>query len=121
MSKRIMVIDDDPDILEILNIIFEQEGFEVTLSETGEEAENILEINPDLVLMDIKIAGSGKNGADLCYKIKSSPDTLDFSVVLFSSEDNIDEISKQCRANGYIKKPLDIDYFLVKVREFLAA
>src|ERR1700694_4155076 len=119
MQKKILVIDDDKDILEILNLIFEQEGFEVKLSETGEEAEHLTHINPDLILLDIRISGSDKNGADICYKIKSQPETQDVPVILFSSEANIEEISEQCGANGYISKPFEVENLIIKVREFL--
>jgi two-component system response regulator VicR len=121
MPKRILIIDDDPDILEILNLIFEQEGFEVKLSETGEEAEQLAHINPDLVLLDIRILGSGKNGADICYKIKSRPETQFLPILLFSSEENIEEISEQCGADGYISKPFEVEHLMVKVKKILAA
>ena len=121
MKKRILVIDDDPDILEILAIIFEDEGFDVVLSETGDEADRIPDINPDVVILDLKLRGSGKNGADICYKIKSRPETFSVPVLLFSSEDNIAEISKQCNADGYIKKPFDVEHLVIKIKEILAA
>ena len=121
MKKRILVIDDDPDLLEILGIIFEGEGFDVVLSETGDEADDIPNINPDLVILDLMLRGSGKNGAEICYQIKSRPEMLNLPVILCSSEDNIAEISKQCKANGYVKKPFDVDYLMEKIREMLAA
>jgi two-component system response regulator VicR len=121
MAKRILVIDDDPDILEILDIIFTQEGYDVILSETGREAENILEINPDLVVLDIMIAGSDKSGAAICAKIKSRPETQNLPVIMFSSEENIREISEECGANGYASKPVQTLELISKVKAFLAA
>jgi DNA-binding response OmpR family regulator len=121
MPKRILIIDDDPDILEVLNLIFEQEGFEVKLCETGEEAEHLTHINPDLILLDIRILGSGKNGADICFKIKSRPENGDLPIILLSSEENIAEISEQCGADGYISKPFELENLMVKVKKILAA
>jgi two-component system, OmpR family, response regulator VicR len=121
MSKRILVIDDDPDILEILNIVFEQEGYEVILSADGNEAEHIEELHPDLVLLDIRLIGSGKNGADICAKIKSSPGTKDLPVILLSSEDDVRSISEQCGANEYVSKPFMLAQLLTKVHDILAA
>ena len=121
MPKRILVIDDDPDILEILHIIFTQEGYDVILSETGQAVENIQEINPDLVLLDIRISGSDKNGAAICAKIKSHPETQHLPVIMFSSEDNIKEISDECGANGYVSKPFETPRLITKVKEILAA
>jgi len=121
MPKRILVIDDDPDILEVLDIIFKQEGYEVILSKTGYEAEQLSEINPDLVLLDIRIEGSGRNGVSICTKIKSHPETRDLPVILFSAEDNIEELSMQSRANGHISKPFNFAQLVIKVNELLAA
>jgi len=121
MPKKILVIDDDRDILEIIDIIFKQEGYDVILSETGHEAEYIQQINPDLVLLDIRISGSGKNGIDICSKIKSRPETKDLPVILFSAEDNIEEMSHQCGADGYIRKPFKARQLIKKVKEILVA
>jgi len=61
-SKRLLIIDDDPDILEILDIIFESEGYEVILSETGEETNYLEVLQADLILLDVRIAGSPLTG-----------------------------------------------------------
>jgi two-component system response regulator VicR len=121
MTKRILIIDDDPDILEILDIIFKQEGYEVVLSETGHEAEDIAGVNPDLVLLDIRITGSGRNGADICAKIKSRRETQDLPVIMVSSEENLEEICARCKANGYIRKPFEISALITKINELFAA
>lgn len=121
MPKKILVIDDDHDILEIIDIIFRQEGYDVVLSDNGKEAENVGQINPDLVLLDIRIAGSGTNGVEICAKIKSSPETRSLPVVLFSAEGDIEELARRCGANGYIRKPFRAAYLIAKINEFLAA
>lgn len=121
MTKRILIIDDDRDILESLDIIFKHEGYEVILSETGHETEDILGISADVVLLDIRLSGSGRNGADICAILKSQPETQDLPVIMFSSEDNLKEISEQCRANGYIRKPFEVSKLMAKVNELFAA
>ena len=62
VGKRILIIEDDPDILEILGIIFQEEGYEVILSETGDETAIIHLIIPDIVLLDVRLERSAKNG-----------------------------------------------------------
>jgi DNA-binding response OmpR family regulator len=121
MPKRILVIDDDPDVLEILNLLFKEEGYEVDISDTGEEVDSILDINPDLVLLDVRIEKSGKNGADLCVKIKSRPETQHLPVILCSSEKNLEKISRNCGADDYIGKPFEISTLMTKVKGLLAA
>src|SRR5476649_2486673 len=114
--KRILVIDDDPDILEILYIIFEQEGYHVILSQTGEEADRIDEINPDLVLLDLEILSSNKNGAVICAKIKSRPETSNLPVILLSSKPEVGQICSECGADGYMRKPFEIARLSEKVK-----
>jgi two-component system response regulator VicR len=121
MPKKILVIDDDPDILEILDIIFKQEGYDVILSETGQEPELIQEIGPDIVLLDIRLKGSNTNGGEICARIKSRPETSHLPVIMLSSEDNLKEVSDECGANAYISKPFKVSQLINKVNELLAA
>jgi two-component system response regulator VicR len=121
MPKKILVIDDDHDILEIIDIIFRQEGYDVVLSDNGKEAENMGEINPDLVLLDIRIVGSEKNGVEICAQIRATPETQNLPVLLFSAEDDIAELARRCGANGYVRKPFRAAHLIAKVNEFLVA
>ena len=70
MAKRILVIDDDEDILSILDIIFGDEGYEPILYNTSMSAENIKILHPDLILLDVRIVGFDKPA--LKYARKSS-------------------------------------------------
>ncbi|HWZ14302.1 MAG TPA: response regulator [Mucilaginibacter sp.] len=123
MPKRILVIDDDPDILEILDIIFQQEGYEVVLSETGNEAEpdQIMGINPDLILLDLEIKSSNKDGAVICAILKSQPETKKLPIVLLSSKSDVGKICGECGADDYLRKPFDIIQLSTKIRQHLAA
>lgn len=121
MPKRILVIDDDPDILEILDIIFQQEGYEVILSETGDEADHIGDINPDLILLDLEIKSSNKDGAVICAYLKSQPETQKLPIVLLSSKSDVGKICSECGADDYLRKPFDILQLSTKIKQYLAA
>jgi two-component system, OmpR family, response regulator VicR len=121
MPKRILIIDDDPDILEILDIIFKEEGYDVKISETGEEARDLHQLNPDLVLLDVGLPGSPQNGAEICANIKSVLANKGLPVILISAEDNLALISMRCGADGYISKPFNARQIIRKVKELLAA
>ena len=118
VGKRILIIEDDPDILEILGIIFQEEGYEVILSETGDETAIIHLIIPDIVLLDVRLERSAKNGDVLCAELKSQPATHQLPVLLLSAERDIKQICVECGANGYIAKPFDITALVLKVRQF---
>lgn len=120
MSKRILVIDDDEDILEILHIIFSESGYEVILSNTGEAAGYIQVIHPDLILLDVRIVGSVQTGADICREIKSNYETKDLPVMLVSAETDLDLIAREWAADAYVHKPFDIFDLLIRVKEFLS-
>ncbi|WP_114941332.1 response regulator [Mucilaginibacter endophyticus] len=120
MSKRIMVIDDNEDILEILNIVFQDCGYDVILSNTGEAAHNIVVIHPDLILLDVNIVGSEKTGAEICREIKSNYLTANLPVMLVSAETDLDLIAVGCGANSFVRKPFDIYELLMHVKQYLS-
>ena len=116
MNKRILIIDDDEDILDILHIIFREEGYNVVVSNTGDAANQIHVINPDLILLDVRIEGSVKQGNDICLEIKGQYEFKDIPVVLVSAETNLAMLANECGADFYIRKPFDIYELLTEVK-----
>ena len=118
MSKRILVIDDDEDILEILHIVFREEGYDVVLSNTGEVAEHIQVIHPDLILLDVRIEGSPKRGDEICAELKEHYKEK-MPIILVSAETDLAGLANECGADYYINKPFDIYQLLMQVQKFL--
>jgi len=119
MPKRILVIDDDEDILEILNIIFQEEGYNVVLSNNAVAADQVQVIHPDLILLDVRLAGSAKSGTQLCTEIKQKYNDQNIPVLLLSAESNLSFLAKECGADGFIAKPFDINSLLLHVKEYI--
>ena len=119
MPKRILVIDDDEDILSIFDIVFGEEGYERILYNTGTTMEHIKILHPDLILLDVRIAGFEKSGAEICKEIKTELELSSIPVLLVSAEFNVEQLALGCGANGYINKPFDIEGILEKVKEFI--
>jgi len=119
MNKRILIIDDDEDILDILNTVFRDGGFDVIISNTGEAAEHIHIIHPDIILLDVRIEGSAKRGDEICAKIKTQYRNQNLPVVLVSAETNLAMLANDCGADFYIKKPFDIYDILLQVKKHL--
>jgi len=119
MGKRIHVIDDDEEILSILDILFASEGYEVMLYQTGTTASHIKLLHPDLILLDVRIAGYNKTGAEICAEIKQQGEMNDTPVLLVSAEIDVDLLAEGCGADGYVNKPFDIDNLLARVRAFI--
>ncbi|RZK57289.1 MAG: response regulator transcription factor [Pedobacter sp.] len=119
MAKRILVIDDDEDILNIMDIILGEEGYEAILSPTGPSTEEIKLIHPDLILLDVRIVGFEKTGTQICADIKSQLELSKIPILLFSAEADVPKLANKSGANGYVIKPFDINKLLATVKEFI--
>ena len=106
---KIIVVDDDPDLLFVVSNFLEKEGFEVVCFESGEECLEKLEKNkPDLILMDIMMPGL--DGWGTTEKIKSNPATKDIPVVMLTVKGEREDKLKsfhETKCDGYIVKPVD--------------
>ncbi|MGV3762793.1 response regulator [Parapedobacter sp.] len=120
MAKTILIIDDDEDILEMLDIVFQDSGYEVILSKVSLEADFITVLHPDIVLLDVRIVGSPKTGVDICKELKTNAHTKHVPVILFSAEHDLHTIAAACEADSYIAKPFGIDNLLAHVRKQLS-
>ncbi|WAC40919.1 response regulator [Pedobacter sp. SL55] len=118
MKKRILTIEDDPDILEILNIIFEEEDYEIISNNKGMSVDEVALAHPDLVLLDVRIVGFNKTGAQLCEELKASATTSHLPVILLSAERNLAQMATACGADAYISKPFDINGLINVVNKF---
>lgn len=116
-EHKILIIDDDPDILELLTYILAAEGYQIVTSFDGKEADVLHEILPDLVLLDLRMHGVAKAGAKICLKIKTNINTKNIPVILISAEPDIESIAKDYYADDYISKPFNIHDILSKVRK----
>lgn len=111
-----VLIQDDEAILDIMDQVLEEEGFDVTASLTTEPMEKLDEIEPDVVIVDDHIKGK-KKGSELIKELKSDPETQDVSAVLTSTSPDLPQRAKECKADDYIEKPFDIDHLIEVVKK----
>ena len=121
MPKKILVLDDDNDILEILSFLLVEEGYEIMTVNCGDNV--FVDINafkPDLLLMDVMLAGM--DGRSICKKIKETKLTCLLPVILISGTHDLAASLHQAGApNDFIAKPFDIENLLIKIEQCLAA
>lgn len=119
--QRILAVDDDKDILEVLQLILEDSGYEVETLANGEYLfERIEKHHPDLILLDIMLGNL--DGRDLCRRVKEKKETNDIPVILLSASHAItDSLKKNGNPDDFIAKPFDIDVLLDSVERQLAA
>jgi DNA-binding response OmpR family regulator len=116
MSQRILILDDDTDLLELISMLLCDNGYETLTLSNGEKIfENIQLFHPDLVLMDVMLAGM--DGRIICSKIKQLPALLGLPVILISGTHNLaDSLVQQGAPNDYLSKPFDMTFLLNKIK-----
>ena len=115
---RILVIDDDKPMLEIVKSILDNEGYVVeTISNWTIVFDKIRQYKPDLIILDIFISGS--DGRVICKELKKSKTTTNIPVILFSATNRLEAYTKDSNAQGYLKKPFETMELVNIVREKL--
>ena len=116
--KRILAVDDNKDILEILRYILEDSGYEVdTLSDGHHFFEKIHENTPDLILLDVMLGDV--DGRELCKDVKTTEETHDIPVIMISASHNITNINPICAPDAFLPKPFEIKSLLRVVKNEL--
>ncbi|HTE02325.1 MAG TPA: response regulator [Mucilaginibacter sp.] len=121
MMQRILAVDDNEDILEVLQLILEDSGYEVeTLTNGHLLFDKIKAHRPDLILLDIMLGNM--DGRELCKNVKAKMETNNIPVILISASHNLSDRYKPCDApNDFLAKPFDISELLEKVHTNLSA
>jgi DNA-binding response OmpR family regulator len=120
LAKRVLVIEDERDILEMYEYLFEDAGYEVRTSLTGEHIfKQIKEFQPDLILLDIRLGDL--NGSEICREIKTTQQMSHIRIILVSGETNIRGMMCSSGADHFMSKPFDINILLTRVEQLLAA
>lgn len=119
LAKKILVVDDDPDILDALRFMLEDAGYEVKTSEKGEYVENLRDTNgglPDVIILDVLL--SGKDGRLICQKLKSQEDTRHIPIIMISAHPNAKQSVSAVGADDFMAKPFDMDDLLAKIAKY---
>lgn len=119
MPKKILLVDDEPDILAVTVTRLETSGYEVLIAKDGEEALELLnEVKPDLILLDLLLPKM--QGDELCKKLKSDIKFKHIPIILFTA--SIIRVPAKVReigADDYITKPFESDNLLYKIKKLI--
>ena len=113
---KILVIEDNPDIKEVLDYILNDDGHEVIPCTDGTSLNELDKINPDVILMDDIL--SGTRGSEFCHQLKSNDTTKHIPVILISAMPDLPNTAAKCNADAYIEKPFNIEYLNEVIRRF---
>ena len=116
--KKLFIVDDEPDILEFLQIILEEEGYAVITSDKGEFLEQLHNSGlPDLILVDVLL--SGKDGREIVKHLKSQEETKHIPVIMFSAHPSAEQTAREAGAEDFVAKPFEIDLLLAKIATYV--
>lgn len=120
MSKTILIVDDEPNIVLSLEFLMKREGFEVQTAGDGQAAIEMLAARrPDLMILDVMMPR--KNGFEVCKEVRADPALSGLPIILLSAKGREVEIAKglSLGADAYITKPFSTHELVAQVKEML--
>lgn len=124
-GKKILLIDDDVNLVAALKMAFESEGFTVHNAYNGEDGIMLArEVRPDAIVLDVMM--DGKHGFNVCKELKSGADTRDIGILIFSGMAGAGDpkyprsVGLTTEADDYLSKPATLRAVLEKVKELIA-
>lgn len=116
--KRILVVDDNADILDVVRIFLESNGFEVfTISNGDNILTDIANYSPQIILLDVYLRGA--NGVEICNNLKSNSSSRHIPIIMFSAQTTDYLILRKCAADDFIEKPFDEKILVEKINHLL--
>lgn len=120
MSAKILVLENDKDILEIITLILSGNGIDVLPTSHDNLFKDLFGYQPQLLIVD-HMQTAEKRDLAIFQEIHSHSNFKSLPIILISASFRIDEFAKSCKATAYISKPFDIDYFTNTVTKVLVA
>ena len=120
MASRVMVVEDEPDIRELLTFHLERDGFQVARAGTGTEALRQVRLTPpDLVILDLMLPEI--DGLEVCHRLRADPATATLPIIMLTAKgDEVDRIvGLEIGADDYIVKPFSPKEVIARVRAVL--
>jgi DNA-binding response OmpR family regulator len=115
-TKKVVLVDDDPDILEAIQAMLEDEGYIVVTTRRGEEVEAIsLSEQPDIIVLDMLL--SGKDGREIARQLKSQESTKHIPILMLSAHPGGAKEAQAFEVNDFLAKPFEMEDLLAKVAQ----
>ena len=122
MSKRVLIVDDEPNIVISLEFLIEQAGYVAAIARTGPEALTQIDaFGPDLILLDVMLPGI--DGFEICQRVRQTPQWAHIKIVILTAKGREVEVTKGLAlgASAHITKPFSTKELLAEVSRQLAS
>ncbi|MHA2294282.1 MAG: response regulator [Candidatus Hodarchaeales archaeon] len=118
-QKILLIVDDDPYLRLLVRTMLKNEGYIIWEAGTIRDALELAQQKPDLILLDIQLAG--ENGLDLCRKLKADEKLLDIPIILMSALDTDQQTRPNIKdeGDGFLDKPFEFSELQQIVKVFL--
>lgn len=120
MPKKILIADDEANIVSSLEFLLQRGGYEVRIARNGEEAlQHVAAFEPDLILLDVMMPL--KSGYEVCQKVRENPRWRSIKIVMLTAKGREIEMTKglSLGADAYITKPFSTKELLAEVKRHL--
>lgn len=113
--KKILVVDDDPDIVEAVQLVLATDGYQACAITDGEETYmKVKACSPDLIILDVLL--SGTDGRSICRQLKQDTATENIPIIMISAHPSAKDSITQCGADSFVAKPFSVNELLGKVK-----
>ena len=122
MVKQILIVDDQPEVRELVSVTLEVEPYDILQAENGQQALDMATSHtPDLILLDVMMP-NGMDGLEVCRRIKENPALCDIPVILLTARGQEADVEEgyAAGADEYFTKPFSPLDLITKVEQFLA-
>jgi DNA-binding response OmpR family regulator len=118
ISRKILICDDDPGILDMLEFVLEEAGYQIIAEPNSLNVNHmILSLDPDLIILDLWMPVL--SGDQVLKNLRQDPRTENLPVIVISASREGKHIAREAGANDYITKPFDIDELILKIDQHL--
>ena len=120
MAHKILIVDDEPNIVISLEFLMKKEGFEIAVANDGEEAlTKVASFSPDLILLDVMMPK--KSGFEVCEALRADPANANLQIVMLTAKGRDTEVAKGLAigANAYVTKPFSTKELVAMVKSML--
>ncbi|MDR2188745.1 MAG: response regulator [Azonexus sp.] len=120
MAHKILIVDDEPNIVISLEFLLKKEGFEIAIAGDGDEAlAQVAAFNPDLVLLDVMMPK--KSGYEVCEILRLDPERAKLLILMLTAKGRDTEVAKGLAigADAYMTKPFSTKELIAKVKSLL--